>query len=217
MKIVMLNGSPKPAKSTSLYLLEGIAPRLTTFETVWHSAHSSQPLSCAEDIKISDALLVAFPLYVDGIPAHLLDFFSQLELFLRGSGCRASVYAILNCGFYEARQCLNAMEMTRLWCEKSELQWGQGLALGAGGMGQVAPIGKGPLTSLGKSFDAMAANITALQPGETLLTHPDFPRFLYKTAAHLGWRQQGRSNGLSAKDLYHQPAFQPQETPTKKP
>jgi hypothetical protein len=75
------------------------------------------------------------------------------------------------------------------------------VAVGAGGMAQAAPVGTGPSTNLGKAFDKLVLNIEKLDSRETLDITPNFPRFLYKTMAHIGWNTEGKKNGLRRKEL----------------
>lgn len=204
MKIVFLDGSPKCKDSTSQYLLKSLETRLIGCDILWHDAREYNIDTLADKILASDALVLAFPLYVDSIPSHLLLALTKLQPLLLASSCRTKVYTIVNCGFYDAVQNNIAVNMIRTWCDKSGLFWGQGISIGAGGMVQTAPIGKGPCTSIGKNFDCFAANILGLKSADSLYTAPNFPRFLYKTAAHIGWRSQAKKNGLKIKDLKRQ-------------
>ena len=75
------------------------------------------------------------------------------------------------------------------------------LAVGGGEMIRHAPMGRGPLTTLSKSLDALAQDILAGKGGETLWAQPDFPRIFYQLAGNLGFRQQARKNGLRGRDI----------------
>mgnify|MGYP000653504169 CR=1 FL=1 len=57
----------------------------------------------------SDVLIFAFPLYVDGIPSHMVSALLDLETVIRKKKKKRTVYAILNCGFYEG--CQNAVAL----------------------------------------------------------------------------------------------------------
>lgn len=201
MKVIFLNGSPKVNNSTSEYLLKGLEVRLTECDVKWYNSCNCNVLNLSEDIESSAALVIAFPLYVDSIPSHVLRIFTELQSRLT-TRCSTKVYVIVNSGFYEASQSRNALDMARLWCEASGLSWGQGIAVGGGGMVQSGVIGKIPLESIGKAFDSCVGNITELKEGDIILVEPEFPRFLYKIAAHMGWRGQAKKNGLKLKDLH---------------
>ncbi|HAW69762.1 MAG TPA: hypothetical protein DHD79_09105, partial [Firmicutes bacterium] len=83
------------------------------------------------ELAACDTLVFAFPLYVDGIPSHLLSCLSQMEGYLKPLASKEMrVYAIVNCGFYEGRQNQHALDMMQNWCAKTRLIWGHGLGIG---------------------------------------------------------------------------------------
>lgn len=151
-------------------------------------------------------LVFAFPLYVDGIPSHLLNCLIQLEkTFAAIYRKDINVYALVNCGFYEGHQNRMAIEMMENWCFKARLNWGQGIGIGAGGMLPVikdVPIGRGPKKNLGKSLKKFATNILKSDSDQNIFITANFPRFLYKFAAEMGWRKSIKKNGLKRKDLF---------------
>jgi hypothetical protein len=108
----------------------------------------------------------------------------------------ARIYAVVNNGFFEGRQNAIAFEMMRNFAVCAGLKWGHGVGVGAGGMIQAAPVGRGPMNHLGKALDLLAGNIVNGQTADDYMFEPNFPRFLYKAIAHLGWRLQSRKNGL---------------------
>jgi len=112
------------------------------------------------------------------------------------------VYAIVNNGFYEGRQNVTALDMMRNFCDRAGLAWGQGVGVGAGGMAGAAPVGHGPMKNLGSALDLLAENILGNNSAEDYIFEPNFPRFLYKASAHVGWKMQARKNGLKADMLY---------------
>ncbi|MDR1438701.1 MAG: hypothetical protein LBJ10_01410 [Clostridiales bacterium] len=148
-----------------------------------------------------DALVLAFPLYVDGLPSHVVRFLDGWRQEIGAACGGAKVYALANNGFYEARQNSLALAMLGRFCERAGLGWGMGAGIGAGGMIGAAPIGRGPLAKLGEALDGMARKIAGLQSADSVYAEPNFPRFLYILAAHVGWRKQGRANGLSPRQL----------------
>lgn len=202
MNITYLDGSPKAKGSNSLYLLKALAEKMTDGTTpYWADARKYDLLLMAQKIKESDALVIAFPLYVDGIPSHLLQLLEELQPLLKVNQ-QVHLYTIVNCGFYEARQNHIALSMMKLWCQKSGLTWGLGIGIGAGGMVQVGPLGRGPATNLGKAFDLLTNFIDKKQSSEDIFVEPNFPRFLYKAAAQMGFRSDAKKNTLKPASLY---------------
>ncbi len=205
MKVLLLNGSPKPNESASLIILDEIAKRLGSSNELVsvHAIKTNQEEFLKTAVGI-DALVVAFPLYVDGIPSHVLRLLYDIKDRVKTLNPEMKVYAIVNNGFYDARQNCLAIEMVRHFCVASGIKWGQGLGVGGGGMVSRTLIGKGPLTDLGLALDKISAKIGSLESGEDTYVEPNFPKFLYRISAHFGWRSQAKKNGVKRKEIYRQ-------------
>ena len=137
MRIALTNGSPKRRGSASGCILQHLQPLLEQdgHATAAFSLHNPELASQdAQGIGECDVLIFALPLYVDGLPSHLVSCLMQLEESLAGSGRRQTVYAIVNCGFYEGHQAKWALNILENWCHRTGLRWGYGIGLGAGGM-----------------------------------------------------------------------------------
>jgi hypothetical protein len=202
MKIAIINGSPKRQDSASEKIAAALQSRLTPAAdcAARHAAkHSREEIMAA--LAGCGALIFVFPLYVDGIPSHLLRLLDETRHTIADAAPGAAVYCVVNNGFFEARQNGLALELTRNFCDRAGLKWGQGLGVGAGGMIHAARVGRGPLKNLGKALDALAENILHGQTGEDLFAKPNFPKFLYNIIAHMSWRSQARKNGLKAGEL----------------
>ena len=138
MKISMINGSPKLSKSCSSLLLEELKKSIneksvsnfdiTNFDISKHALNEIE----LNEVTNSDILVVAFPLYVDGIPSHVLEELYELESAFSGNpNSRNTVlYGIVNNGFSESHQNKNAAKMLELFCKRSGIIFGQVLALG---------------------------------------------------------------------------------------
>lgn len=207
MNILLINGSPKVKDSASAVILRELESYLEGHTLRYCSMHANKPLS--EDqlqmLSEQDVLVMAFPLYVDGIPAQFLRRLMQMEGHFRKNPSQALVYGIVNCGFYEGRQSHLALDMLKHWCAKSAIGWGQGLGIGGGGMlagMKDVPAGQGLRKNPSAALQALAGNITQCQSAEDIFLSPAIPRFLYQIGGHMGWRKQIKQNGLSAKDLY---------------
>lgn len=206
MRIFMICGSPRITASNSMYLLKALKEKLgrqneiVIYET---SKGGEQDISneIAENIRRSDAIVLAFPLYVDGIPSHLLGVLKGIENKSLGGNGDLTVYQIVNSGFYDARQNHIAIDMIWNWCDKCNMKKGSSLGVGAGEMSQAAPVGHGPSVNLGKGLDKLAEDILAGRTGASVFAEPNFPRFLYKAAAHMGWIKQAKANGLKVSEL----------------
>lgn len=151
MKLLSINGSPKAVNSTSAAILDRLE---ASFGSGWEKKRIRAVPAVAhgriepEDLD-SDILLVAFPLYVDGLPAPLLQW---LMLYREAVAARkhsepewysrTRVFAVGNCGFYEGAQNEQALRIIRNFAQSSGLVFGAGLGIGCGGM--IAALDKVP-------------------------------------------------------------------------
>ena len=140
MKTVFINCSPKKRFCASAYFLslqrlfvggEKISERLRT------PADHERVL---RQLRDADAAVFCLPLYVDGIPAHVLPFLEKLERFSRENGLRFRVYCVANNGFIEGRQNEPLMRTLECFCARSGLSWGGGVGIGGGVMLNVTRI-----------------------------------------------------------------------------
>ena len=206
MRVALINGSPKRKNSASEVIL-GYLMDLLKQEHELVNIHLNLPTPVTEELGLilgCDAAVWAFPLYVDGIPSHLIPSLLQLQELNAKEGMAPTIYALVNCGFYEGEQAKVALQIMKNWASRARLKWGQGYGLGAGGMFtslKGVPLGAGPLKNLGKEFNALIFNIRTLDSGIDSFVNPNFPRLAYKLAAESNWRKQIKANGLKVKDL----------------
>lgn len=147
--------------------------------------------------------MFAYPLYVDGIPGHLLSCLIQLEeAYLQKP--EKHIYGIVNCGFYEGVQAEFALKILQNWCEKAGFVWGGGIGVGGGGGLAMMPqmeSGQGPKAPIDKALAVLADTILQHKTQENSYVSVAFPRFLYRMGAQMGWRRMIQENGGKAKDL----------------
>ena len=211
MNILLVSGSPKkdsnPKKNSSasktilLGLGQLLVDRVEPNSIVTH--RNALDADLAEKAAVCDVLVLAFPLYIDGIPGHLLSVMEKLE---RGNVIpdTTRIYAIVNCGFYEGEQCELALEMAQHWCARCGAVWGGGLGFGGGGglgMMDMAPMGYGPKKNLGDELRLISDSILGGSDTGVRFAHVNFPAFMYKLGAQSGWVQAAKANGLKRKDL----------------
>lgn len=208
MKILMICGSPRPQKSTSQYLLNALKERLDQknevliYQAVGAKSNGEQAI--LENIEDTSVIVLAFPLYVDGIPGSLLRMMNNIEAQIKEHKIDCKLYVIANNGFYDARQNTIAIDMAWKWCEKCGMKKGRAIGVGAGEMVQAAPLGAGPSKNLGGVIEQLTEDISSRNSGETIFVEPNFPRFLYKMAAHSGWHRSAKKNGLKIADIKKQ-------------
>lgn len=209
MRIALLNGSPKVKNSASKSLLEDLKYYLSgkaeILEAELHKMVVSEEL--LEKLGELEVWVFAFPLYVDGIPGHLLSCLTQLEK-VQWKHQGVHIFGIVNCGFYEGIQVETALELLQNWCAKTGFTWGGGIGVGGGGGLEQMPStkkGQGPRGPIDKALEAMSDTILKQKTQENQYVSVAFPRFLYKMAAQMGWRKLIRANGGKPKDLGKRP------------
>lgn len=209
MKITLINGSPKIKDSASGAVLDELKDYLKDNDIQEYSFRRPElPKELdLNELEKQEAIVFSFPLYVDGVPSHLLNCLSQLERFFADKSADIIVYTIVNCGFYEGIQNRHAIGMIKNWCKKANVKFGQGVGIGAGGMLvglKNAPNGKGLKKNTSSALNELSNNIINKKIEKDLFVSPNFPRLLYKFGAEMGWRHQIKENGLKTKDLFRQ-------------
>jgi hypothetical protein len=202
---VLLVGSPRTAKSTSFalgdYLREqlasqGVETQTIQLYTTLSSPTKRQALFAALDS--ADLIVLAFPLYVDSLPAPVTAALELIAAQRAGRRTTQRFVAITNCGFPEAHHCAPALAICARFADQAGLTWAGGLALGGGGM-----INGTPLPALGgrtrmarKALDMAAVALArgqAVPPAAVeLMAKLSIPAWAYLLIAGLGWRQQAK-------------------------
>lgn len=203
MNISIVNGSPKPGESTSGLLIKYLLQEMGTCNAQVFKC----PLQTAElaQIACSDALALVFPLYVDSIPSHLLRLLVSLEES-KDLNHGMTVYCIVNNGFFEGTQNHIAIRQVKNWCAAANLNWGQGVGIGAGEMLPFTanvPLKHGPNKKIGYAISDLAASLLNKRSGKDCFVSPDWPRFLWRMqSTKFFWMPRARQNGLKRQDLF---------------
>ncbi|MBE5961278.1 MAG: NAD(P)H-dependent oxidoreductase [Lachnospiraceae bacterium] len=217
MIITAIEGSPKPKDSNSSKYLSVVTKQLESEHTVKTYSVARSPLSeeAIASIMQSDILLLACPLYVDGIPVNLLTQMIALEhAFHERNHVDTMVYVIVNNGFYEGEQNVNAIEMVSHFCKRAGITFGQGIGIGAGEMqGQMTsqgmPVGKAVLTNLGNTLDVLIQNIRERKSAPNLYVRPNFPWHGFQFMSHQTfWKPKAKANHISVKDMNRRLEYQ---------
>lgn len=141
MKVLVLNGSPKKRGSTSGLLGRIMGCFLTGCQVQYASIRTKNEYAAIlPQLNEIDALVLAVPLYVDGIPSHVLEFLEAAERFCMENNCRFSFYVISNNGFIEGIHNRVHLKMYECWCRRTAVTWGGGIGIGGGEMLYVLSI-----------------------------------------------------------------------------
>ena len=210
MRIALVCGSPKAKESGSKWLLNYVAKHFgTEVEVVNVHLHKAAKPDTAqlEALSNADAWIVAFPLYVDGVPGHLLYALRELEKAGLTNPNR-HIYGICNCGFYEGAQNEPALDVLKNWAVKCGYVWGGAVGFGGGGgtlsyagMGKFGQILMGPVP---KALASLAKAAEQGQVMESVYPTVALPRWIYQFCAHDGWRKKIKANGGKVEDLERQ-------------
>ena len=140
MKTVLINCSPKKRFCASAYFLflqrlfvggEKVTERLRT---------PADHARILRQLRNAQAAVFCLPLYVDGVPSHVLRFMEEMEAFCKENGLSLSVYCIANNGFIEGRQNEPLMQAFEHFCARAHLAWDGGVGVGGGVMLNVTRI-----------------------------------------------------------------------------
>lgn len=195
-KIVAINGSPKQSSGVSELIIKELAEYSNnTIES--HRAidliTNEQP-ALPSSIMEADILLVVFPLYVDSLPAPLIKALQRIEKAKLTVSNNPMVFAVSNCGFFEATQTKLALKMIRAFAHKVGFSYGYGLGIGAGPM--LAVTNKGPTANITVALKNLARELSQGDHRERpdVFLSPKIPPYLYKLAAHSGWYRSARKS-----------------------
>lgn len=133
MNILMLNASPKRKGGASgcfswLLTLMLAGCKITTLN-IRNQADYAEALALLGSV---DAVVISSPLYVDGIPAHMLPFMEKAEYECKQKHYRFKLYVLSNSGFVEGVQNKLHLNMYEAWCYRAGIEWGGGLGIGGG-------------------------------------------------------------------------------------
>ena len=140
MKTIFINCSPKKRFCASAYFLslqrlfvrgDKVSEKLRT---------PADHARILEQLRDAQAVVFCLPLYVDGVPSHVLSFMKKMETYCRENDLTPSVYCIANNGFIEGRQNEPLMQVFERFCTRAGLTWGGGVGIGGGVMLNVTRI-----------------------------------------------------------------------------
>lgn len=230
MKVLLVNGSPKRAAAASRLVLDSIEAKLGPERECRMIEVAIQREARPEALE-AELLVLAFPLYVDSLPAPVLAWLVSLEKLRSQSAARESLppqamVAAVNCGFYEGVQNKSALEIVANFCARAGIEWRGGLGIGSGGMmkgienapedmfikrpvsraiAELAKLALEPRHAEAWRHAEDAQNGAGKSDARLIYASYAFPRLLYIAAAHAEWRKAAAANGLNARDLGAQP------------
>lgn len=225
MKALLIVGSPKGKRSVSHALGTALLARLEAGGMAVEEAIVSAALRSSEErhrlyrfADEADLVIVSFPLYVDQLPAPLVQ---TLELLAdRRAGAQGAtpwpgplaqrLVAIVQCGFYEDHQNRTAVAVMRQFAKEAGFAWAGALTMGAGGAlaGKSLDKAGGMARNAVKALDLAAASLAAggnvPEEAAALMARPIMARWLYHLAANWGFKRLINKHGVR-KRTYDRP------------
>jgi NAD(P)H-dependent FMN reductase len=220
-RAILLVGSPRTKKSTSAslggYLFEQLNARGIETQTmqIYTSLNSHERMKAMLDaIDHTDLVVLAFPLYVDSLPASVTAALERISSHRKENQAPIRFAAIANCGFPGANHNNTALAICSEFAHQNGLAWMGGLSLGAGeGVVHGVPLNEldGRAIPIKKALDlageALANGNPIPQSARDLLAQPIIPNWMYTLRGTFGWRQAAKQYDME-KNLKRQPYLQ---------
>lgn len=140
MKTVLISGSPKKKFSVSSYFLTLCSLGMGGEKVRENVRSRGDNKRVLDALMGADNVVFSMPLYVDGVPSHLLSFMEEMEKFCIDNNLHPNVYAISNGGFIEGNQSRTLLMITENFCERAGCKWQGGVGIGGGVMLNVMRI-----------------------------------------------------------------------------
>lgn len=212
-KVLLLNGSPRMSKSSSAalggYLLEQLTRSGLDTESIhiYSTLHDDLKRQAMLDaIDNADLSILAFPLYIDSIPAPVLALMHTIQERRTGRASHGAFVAIANCGFIESAQNEHALASCAAFARASGFRWMGSIAIGGGeGLVQKKSLTEqgGPLIPYKKALERVAKALAEGNPvpheARRQLAKPFIPAWLYRFVGSRNWKKQARNNGVLEK------------------
>ncbi|MGD6932982.1 MAG: hypothetical protein ACQCN5_02130 [Candidatus Bathyarchaeia archaeon] len=216
---LLLVGSPRGFKSTSnslgTYLLSKLEKGgyTTSKQCIQANLHKPQQktllLSAVADC---DLLILAFPLYIDCLPAPVILALEKIAEQRKTAKIikPQHLLVIVNNGFPEAYQNATAIAICHQFADEAGFLWAGGLSLGGGGAINGASLEKAGYLArnIRKSLDITAKNLLSEMPvsevAVQLMAKPVIAKAFYVFAGNRGWKSMAKQHGTE-KTLYDKP------------
>ena len=213
-KICFVNGSPRGNSSASKRMIDKVIEMLDQQITQIHEicvVESLKQNTTEEDftlMRTMNSIVFVFPLYIDAIPSNLLEYMYAYEEYLTSHPQTAdhtppSIYSIINNGFIEGRQNINALQIMANYTTRIGHSWRFGIGIG-GGEFVKETMEVIPLKSKLKRniYFALVKLATELESQEitqhnNIMTNPSMPKFLFMAVGNRHWTNKAKKSRKS--------------------
>jgi len=208
-KALLLVGSPRGNKSNSFSLGSFLMKKLnengveTTTMMVKDALKSKERIEdMLKEIDKTDLIVLAFPLYVDSLPAMDIKLLQIISEHRSGSTDKIGFVPMVNCGFPEAIHNKTAISICRNFASRANLEWRGGLSLG-GGMAvasrpleEVGGVARNMIKSLEMAVRSLAEGEPIPKESEERMALLIVPRWLFIRLGNRMWKKQAKENGV---------------------
>lgn len=213
--IIVLNGSPRMKGSISMKMLDlfqehlGTDCKVQVIEAGKSILHQNQWKDYGYMVE-ADAMVIAFPLYVYCLPGVLMEFLVGYQDYIRGKGQtpEQKVYAIINCGFPEARINEDAAHVIKCFCKKIHAQYRFSILIGGGGM--LRPLKMMPSVNkmwkkIEFAFGQIIGDVRDEKKIEDIYIDVKLQKKLFNFIAETNFTVIAKTKGVKKKELFKQP------------
>jgi len=212
--VLLLVGSPKGSSSTSNSLGDSLISRLEQLgltvgkEYIYKLVRKEEgQMKLLTKVEEADLIILAFPLYVDCLPAGVI---KALELIAdhrksKRDRKKQGFAIIINCGFPETQHNNTAVVICKIFSREVGFEWRGALSLGMGGSigGRSLEQRGGMVRNVIKGFDlaaqALAEGKDISEEASELVGKRFMPITLYTKMGNLGWKLEAKKYGARKK------------------
>lgn len=212
--ICFVNGSPRGNNSASKGLIGKVIEMLDNQTAQVHEicvVNSLRDNTMEKDftlLKTMNSIIFVFPLYVDAIPSSLLEYMYAFEEYLKSHPktpdyVPPSLYSIINNGFIEGGQNINALQIMSHYATRIEYNWRFGIGIGAGEFlketMEVIPLESRLKRNIYKALVQLTADLKSqeITQHNNIMTNPSMPKFLFMAAAGRHWTAEAKKSRKS--------------------
>ncbi len=207
-RALLLVGSPRTRHSTSGslggYLHERLAAQGVETETIYLHTVVRSPArlrQMLDAVEAADLVTLAFPLYVDTLPAPVIEVLERIADDRRDRARRPQLFAaIANCGFPEASQNAVALATCGVFAREAGFEWAGSLGLGGGEAVGGQPLTGGKTARIRSALDlaaeALARGLAIPDAARDRMSRPIIPNWEYRLTGTLRWKRSAGQYGV---------------------
>jgi hypothetical protein len=148
--------------------------------------------------------VLAFPLYIDSLPALVVRALEQIAArrHRRCDGAPQRLMVIINCGFPEPHHNDTALRICRRFAAEAGFEWAGSLALGAGetihgqALNDIRGMARNVIRSLDLAAEALGEGKPVPPKAVKLMAKPLIPRWAYLLFGSRFWKKAAKRHGV---------------------